>query len=258
MPIQWGDSGRSSVGALKRIVCTLPKPQETYLATPITLPTTEPATGQVIFTVQDTDMPSFQPFPLPCHYSAFVNISGKTGAVGAVISYRVLKNGVSIAQATSGATVATQYWMQSHQRWYDVQPGDVLEVRLWTAQTDYVLDYYSMYVLALDIDPVKRGTILANWTATTTTPKLTGAGMPQAISAATTGSFLTRPYSNGSNLGLNGTNAFNIVQFLTTFPMFPPQYGGNGGATTTYNNAAGRQFLYQAALVFLTYREVTL
>lgn len=259
MTIQWGDSGRASIGSFKKFVCTLPKPQETYLSSPLTLPTSEPVTGQIIFTVQDSDIPVFEPVSLPCHYSAFVLASGKAGAVAAPISYRILKNGVSIAQVNSSNFVAGQFWTLTLYRWYDVLPGDELEVRLWTTQTDYNLDYYAMYVIAVDIDPIKRGTILSNFTATTTVPKLTGAGVPQSITAGTTGSYLIRPYSNNANLGLNGTIAFNIVQFLNTVPMMPPQYGGIGvGGSSQYSNATARPFLYQSCLVFLSYREVNL
>lgn len=161
MALLLGDTGKGQIGSLKTFTITSATPRETLLTGGgvLTLPTTEPGTSQVIFTVQSSDLPTISP-DVPMKYNASLIVSGKIGAVASIINYRVLKNSVSVAQASMANAASTQYWTHTHWRTFDIKVGDVLEVRYWAAQADVNLDFYGLLVCPSQPITHKPGAIL--------------------------------------------------------------------------------------------------
>lgn len=129
------------------VTITLPSPQEELLATPEALPTAEPATSQIVFTIQEGNLPSLPP-GATCIYTALLYAAVKNNSASSVtVYYRLLKNGSSVA--TGSAAVASGYfctWTFVNRNFYDVKAGDILECRLWAAATGVVWDYKALAV----------------------------------------------------------------------------------------------------------------
>lgn len=234
MTILWGDTGKASIGSLKTFTITPGTVRETLLGTPLILPTTEPATSQVIYTIQASDIPTISPIAqMKCNMT--IVCSGKIGAIASIINYRVLKNGISIAQAAGTSATATQFWTHTHWRTFDVVVGDVLEVRYWAVQADVNLDFYGLLAYPSQPMPHKAGTILKDLSFlntsnggsfTTITPTISGLNYyvypnnssnytvnhgstavvyPAIITPATTGLF------RNANADVNGTQTVQVV-----------------------------------------------
>ena len=107
---------------------TYQTPQETLLGTPETLPTTEPATPQISYTVTSGDLPTFNMPLFKKIWVALLYGAGKA-VTAATIYWRMKKNGASVATG-SGSVAANTFYTWSC-GFYDVAVGDVLELALW-------------------------------------------------------------------------------------------------------------------------------
>ena len=123
----------------KTLNITYQTPQETLLATPDTLPTSEPATPQVSYTVDSAWLPALNIQPSSKVYVAQLHAAGKC-PTAATVSWRMKKNGASVATGTISVATANYYY-NIMPNFYDVAVGDVLEVALWSNQTNSQYDY---------------------------------------------------------------------------------------------------------------------
>lgn len=93
-------------------------------------------------------MPVWTPYELPHIKTACLIVAGTNpGPTSGQISYRLLKNGVSVA--TGGQTVYADsaFWSHCHYRFFDVKAGDVLAVKMWANQPNaYIHDFYRVVV----------------------------------------------------------------------------------------------------------------
>lgn len=253
MSLLIGDTGKSQIGPLKSFVITPGTGRDTLLGTALTLPTTEPATAQVSFTVQSSDLPTISP-SVPMLYNAALYVSGKIGAAASVINYRVLKNGVSVAQAAGASAAATQFWAHSHWRTFDVQIGDVLEVKYWAVQADVTLDFYGLVVFPSQPDVTKRGTLLKDLTLTNilSTPNLS------TVTVTNSQSFTLYPFAATN---INYSNGITNLTFLatslnTTYGLFRTSLEVFGASTTQNVNATTRPTQKQLYPSQISFREV--
>ena len=143
--------------SLKTLNITYQTPQETLLGTPETLPTTEPATPQVSYTIASGDLPSLN---IPIYSNKWIGVvfaAGKFVTAG-TLSYRTKKNGGSIATGTLAVAANTYYTLSNF--FFDVLPGDVLEIALWSNQADSNYDYKAMQCQITRVIPFKPTKIL--------------------------------------------------------------------------------------------------
>lgn len=253
MTTLWGDTGKAANGLLKSFSITAPTPRETLLGTPSTLPTTEPATAQVSFTVQTSDLPTITP-NVPFKANASIVCSGKAGATASTISYRVLKNGVSQLTATAASTTAANFWTHTYWQGFDVQVGDVLEVKLWASTSDAYLDFYGLIVAPSQPEVSKRGTILRDLTFST---MLANTNAFSNTLAANIAQSVLYP----CNTTLGSINVATNVPYLYVIPF--PSFGlfrnsvGDAAGTTSIQNVAGSR-TYQKVVYPLSFsfREV--
>jgi hypothetical protein len=117
--------------------------QETLLATPQTLPTSEPATPQISYTIQESDLPTLSLTPKSKKWCAIVYVGGKFVTAGTIYG-KLLKNGASVEES-NGSIPANVFWTKGF-RCYDIQIGDVLDVKLWSSVTDSNWDYKALHV----------------------------------------------------------------------------------------------------------------
>lgn len=258
MPNQYGDTGKSAVSPLKTFTFTNPNARESDLGGSALLPTTEPATSQVIWTVGSGDLPSISPPAYSMKYCVWGCVSGKC-TTAATLSYRIIKNGSSLATATTGG-VANQFWTHNHYRWFDVVVGDVLEVRMWSTQADTTIDYSSVQVLLASIYTAPPNIILKDFTVsgTSATATPTGLGIRSTTVGNTQGLSLTP--ANFTNVGnVNFSGSMTIYAFMPnpSFPTLRVNAGDISAASTTpFNNATSINYARSFVPATITYREV--
>jgi hypothetical protein len=163
--------GPSIFTSLKTLYIAYQNPKETLIA-PQTLPTSEPETPQITYTVTATDLPSLSLTPYKKVWVASVFGAGRV-VTAATIYYRMKKNGVSVKSAS--LSVSANFYYTCHCFFYDVKVGDVLELALWSNKTDSNWDYkaYQIQVSRLILFDKPRLLVPCNFAALSTQPVLT-------------------------------------------------------------------------------------
>jgi hypothetical protein len=158
--------------SLKTLNITYQTPQETLLGTPETLPTSEPATPQIGYTVAQSDLPTFNMSPYQKKWVAILIGAGKA-VTAATIYYRQKKNGVSVNTGSSSVSANNYYTCQCF--FYDVAVGDVLELALWSNQADSNWDYKAYQIQVSRLILLNKPRLLSpcKFAALTTHPALT-------------------------------------------------------------------------------------
>jgi hypothetical protein len=204
--------------SLKTLNITYQTPQETLLGTPETLPTSEPATPQISYTVAQSDLPTFNMSPYQKKWVAIVIGAGKA-VTAATIYYRMKKNGASVA--TGSSSVSANYYYTRECFFYDVAVGDVLELALWSNQTDSNWDYkaYQIQVSRLILLDKPRLLSPCNFAALATQPVLT-LGNPSS-----TTNYLYIYHIDQYLIGINSATSLDVIYPKNTYGMFREYYG---------------------------------
>jgi hypothetical protein len=206
--------------SLKTLNITYQTPQETLLGTPETLPTSEPGTPQISYTVAEGDLPSFSITPYQKKFIATIVGAGKV-VTAATIYYRMKKNGVSVN--TSSSSVSANNYYTWNCNFYDVAVGDVLELALWSNQTDSNWDYKALHtrVSRLILFNKPRLLLPCNFAALESRPVLTlGTAQPSSSPA------VLYPYN--LDLVLPSISAAFLYESLypkNTYGLFRVNYG---------------------------------
>ncbi len=157
---------------------TYPDPDETLLETPEALPTSEPATAQIEFTIGAGHLPTVSPAGLEYTLTAILYAAGQnTDAASQTVYYRILKNGGSVATG-SASVAAASYYTWHHYNFLGVQVGDMLACKLWATSANVNWDYRALAVMLTRIGP--SGVALANVSATVGTYPTLTLGAPGA------------------------------------------------------------------------------
>ena len=136
----------------KTINVSYATPRETVLDTPETLPTSEPTNPQVIYTVQESDLPTFSIKPYSTIYLARLIAGGQFITAGTCY-WRMTKNGANVAN--SSFSVSANYYFVIEAGFLDVKVGDVLGLKLWSNQSDSNWDRSAIEVHPSRIHPLK-------------------------------------------------------------------------------------------------------
>jgi hypothetical protein len=139
--------------SLKTLTITYKTPQETLLATPVALPTTEPSTPQIRYTVGVADLPNLS-FGAPRTWVAIVYGAGKNGVSSVALYWRMKKNGVSVATSSISLSANNYYTVNAY--FYDINIGDVLELSLWASASGPNWDYKAYQVQVTRINLFNR------------------------------------------------------------------------------------------------------
>lgn len=227
--------GGLRVGPLKTFTTTLATPRENLLTTPVAMPSTEPTTAQISITVEVGDLPTISPSPISTKYTALIYAGGKNADAAAQnVSWRVLKNGVSVATGTQSAVPINAFWTHSHPQLFDIAVGDVLEIKLWSPSANVNYDYYAIQVYPTNIN---LGTASLNKEVTYSgfiLPSLTS-GTP---AANVSGNFLVAPSSLVSaSINMNtGIVVFGALAWDPIYRSGRVNFGdvSRGAITTTH------------------------
>lgn len=135
----------SLMSSLKDLVITYRTPFEELQETPTPLPTSEPATSQIVYTVQEADLPTLSMTVEGRMFVVLIICAGKnTDTASRTVYYRMLKNGSSIN--TGSVSVSAGYFWTLNACFTNVAVGDVLEVRLWATSDLVNWDYTARQV----------------------------------------------------------------------------------------------------------------
>jgi hypothetical protein len=210
----------------KTLNITYQTPQETLLDTPETLPTSEPTTPQIGYTVQSSHLPTLSLLPYSKKWAALVIGAGKC-VTAATIYWRMKKNGASVA--TSSTSVSANYYYTVVAYFFDVAVDDVLELALWSNQADSNWDYKAFQVQVTRIIPFNKPRLLmpCNFAAVTVQPVLT-LGNP---SVSVNDGF----YAHHLDKSLAQISAATLLEslfFKDTYGLFRISYGDITSNTT--------------------------
>jgi len=104
------------------------------------LPTSEPATSQIIYTVSEDDLPNLNMGFEQALIIAAIYAAGRNwDSVSRTVYWRMIKNGSSLANGSF--TVSAMYYWTLNSFFYDVAVGDVLELRLWADSSNVYWRY---------------------------------------------------------------------------------------------------------------------
>lgn len=255
MTVLWGDTGKVSLGTLKKFDITLATPRETLLGTPVALPTTQPGTPQISLTVGGSDLPTISPSPISTSYTAMVYTGGRnTDAASQTVNYQIYKNGSSVATGSQTGLVSNNYWTHNYPSFFGIVDGDVITVSLWATSVNVNYDYYAIIIMPTRIQLAPPNVILKDlYYGGFSIPTLT-MGTP---STYTTGSWKITPSSIGTMFDLS---------IATTFPAYISHatYGlgrtDQGDATTSVGiqtNTTNRpRYATNRVANSITFREV--
>jgi len=158
--------------SLKTLNITYRTPKETLLSTPETLPTAEPTTPQISYTVQDSDLPVLSIGCYKVVYVAMVFGAGLFSTAG-TLYWRMKRNGVSVASSSSLVPLDNFYTVQAF--FFDVKVGDLLELALWSSVSDSLWDYKAFQVQVSRLIIMNKPRLMApcSFAALSTQPTLT-------------------------------------------------------------------------------------
>ncbi|MEM4700620.1 MAG: hypothetical protein QXZ51_00575 [Candidatus Bathyarchaeia archaeon] len=184
--------------SVKTLQVSYANPQETILGTPETLPTSEPTTPQIGYTLQTSDMPTFSPFqPASVKYLAYVFGAGKFTTAG-TLYWTMKKNGVTVATSSGSVGANTYYTVIA--KFLDVTVGDTLQLSLWASVTGAYWDYKALRVVITRLLPEKATSLYANvkfWGTDLTLPSgsySTPPGSPRAYHCGYDNAEIYPPY----------------------------------------------------------------
>jgi hypothetical protein len=238
MTVLWGDTGKTAISTLKTYNISFATPRESLLTTPLSLPSTEPTTPQVSVTIGVGDLPNILPSPLGVKYTAALYAAGKnTDAAAQTVSWRVLKNNISIATGTSSSVPTNQFWTHSYFQFYDVVVGDVLEIKLWSASANVNYDYWGLSVYPTRLNVGK---------ADVNKDVVYGSGIFAALISGTASVNLSVSallYASDSlslNFGFAANLTFGALHWNNTYYAFRIDLGDSQQTTTTVAHATAR------------------
>lgn len=246
------------LGSLKTCNITYQTPQETLQGTPTTLPTSEPGTPQIGYTVASGDLPTLSVIQVSLYYFALLYGAGKFVTAG-TLSWRMKKNGASVATGTASVAANTYYTVNAC--FVGVAVGDLLELALWSNQTDSNWDYNAYFVACSRLKPFSKKTLLANVSIATPTvkPALT-LGNPQVNNVLYSAKTWFNPAYGANQFAYGGPFVFYYFDCGTTYGMFQ-QYPEINllNAAVVYTNATYRPKYYCTYMVTqVSYRGVLL
>ncbi|MEM1879172.1 MAG: hypothetical protein QXJ18_05370 [Desulfurococcaceae archaeon] len=233
---------RPEIGSLKELRITMRTPKEELLSTPNTLPTTEPITSQIVYTVSEEDLPAFSMGVHSVVWVAYVIGAGRFTRAG-TLYLRMLRNGASVRTGSTSVSANNYYTVNTF--FYNVNVGDVLELRLWSSVSGSVWDYRAFQIqptrilpharyrnlYGVSLDGFQEHPVLTLGNPTFTTPDKLYVYHEDVyydiVSSATTVP-LIRP---GPTYGLfriyNGDSYYSNFYFVRVHTSFRPSYARN-------------------------------
>lgn len=203
------------LSSLNKLVITHQTPYENLQSTPTALPTAEPGTSQISYTVTAADLPSLNQTVESKIIVALMYAAGKnTDAASQTVYWRMLKNGASVNTGSSAVTAA--YFWTFNAFFYDVVVGDILELRFWATAATVNWDYEARQLQVTRLALLEKYLLLlCNFTGVALHPYLT-LGNPSTYS---TGAFYVYHLSDAS-INISASKDFSPWKQNATYKLF--------------------------------------
>ena len=132
-----------------------PDPDETLLETPVALPTSEPASPQVSYTLATKHLPTWSPYELPHSKMMMLYAGGQNTSGGTLTVYwRVKVNGANHSTGSNSYVYASNYWtLNSLNLPIPASVGDTVDVYLWASGAGVDLQYKAFACVPTRIGP---------------------------------------------------------------------------------------------------------
>jgi hypothetical protein len=223
---------------LKTLNLTLQTPQETLQGTPTTLPTSEPGTPQISYTVASGDLPTFGLTPYTQYWLAYV-VGGGKAVTAATISARMKLGGSSVA--TQGNSVGASTYYTYEALFLNVGVGNQLQMSLWSNQSDSNWDYNAYCIVPTRV--VLKSTLPIyvpfNITALTLIPTLTK-GNPYSWSPSGHGWIVgSEDITPAAAIWLTGTQNFKCLHPAGTYGIGCLDIGDYNNANSLVIHTSG-------------------
>jgi len=214
-------------------------PLETLLKTPETLPTEEPTVPQISYTVAEEHLPTFSFPPYGKKWVALLYGAGKFVTAG-ILHWKTRKNGAAVASGS--ASVSANYYYTVNAFFFDVAVGDVLELALWSNQTDSNWDYKAFQVQVTRLIPFNKPRLLrpCNFSSVPAHPVLT-LGNPSV-----SGTSSLHPYHNDRLLpSISGITEYASLYVGNTYGIFRIYRGDYSTSTSVSTSSTYRPYYYR-------------
>lgn len=224
---------------------------------PEPLPLTEPATGQVVWTVAANDLPVFSFNVLSRMWVGLLYVAGKNNdATSRTVYWRMKKNGGSVSSGNF-AVAANDFWTLNS-FFQGIVAGDVLEVAVWATATLVTWDYEAHQAQVSRIFVSKGKEFLAPCIyGVTSAPALT-LGTPNPSGSANWGLYLDASTSRRLNM-YESVSFSGFVPESTLYGIFRLTYGDSdtpNGAQSRTSTTYRPLYIRNYALTSFTFRNL--
>jgi len=218
---------------LKRLLISYKPAVENYF-TAVAVPTTEPTTSQIKYTVDAADLPTLNmgvesKIIVALIYAAGYNNTGST----ITLYWRILKNGTSIRTGSNG--VGAEYSWTLNAYFTNVAVGDVLELRFWASASGLYYEYNARQLQFSQIKLLSKYPLAMFQIIGDLQPKLTSGVNPYPYNQ-----YMRATHASGAYLDCGaGTTILDWWKQHGTYGLFRVGYGDYYKSNTVdYNGSA--------------------
>lgn len=235
MTRKWGDTGVAMMGSRHVLNIIYPAPDETLLETPEALPTSEPGTPQIEYTITAAHLPNIGGASAAWTALLFAHSYNSSGSTRTCY-YRTLLNGVSVSSSSTSVSNARRFTINAT-NYYDCAVGDVIALKLWASGSGVALEDHGLSVVAtrLKLAGDKQKTLRGITYVTTQVPTLVMDGVSYV--AGTSRVFHT---ASVTSLLTDASTLLDILFMKAPYYSYQSSYGDAIQSVTTAGLSANK------------------
>ena len=229
----------------KIINITYALPRETLLGTPVSIggQATEPVNPTFSYTIQNSDLPTFDIAPNAVKYAAYLYAYGKNlSGDWRTINYKYFKNGISVISGNAGSS-NNCYWTYSAMCFNDVKVGDILSAKMWYQWGNIDIRYHSLVIVPDNIKLADDNTLITELSVSQINPAI--------LTGGTTYKSMPILYQMGynNNVSISGVGndiAKTKAAFIdTNYGLYRLTYGDFSNVVEVSDNATPLRYAFQ-------------
>lgn len=215
------------------VTITYPDPDETLLETPVALPTSEPASPQVSFTLATKHLPTWSPFELPHSKMMMLYAGGKnTSGEKPTVYWRAKVNGANHSTGSYPNMSASIYWtLNSLSLPVPASVGDVVDVYLWASGAGVELQHKAFACMPTRIGPydIALADVVVGFDGDY--PVLTKGPNPSQLPAGNWQAVMSNTLNNQAFYVAPTANTIRLIMPYTQYRLLCAYYGDHSATT---------------------------